>query len=162
MIIVKKSVVQGVPKKFRKNHNEQLRPLNNFCGVKTLAYLLTATTTGSDLKLFERLVGAPLLILIFLWNLFLWHPVLSEWEKPFATAASTEGVAKWSLVQNRRTVLVGGKTLCISISVKWVFLIESFFFGTHSFCGKPFREEKYRGEQCEEKAQWEHPVKLGF
>ena len=42
------------------------------------------------------------------------------------------------------------------------FTIEFFLFGAHSFCGKPFREEEYRGEKCEEKAQWEHPVKYGL
>jgi len=67
--------------------------------------------------------------------------VLHARVRPFSTSAPTEGVAKRSLVQNRRTVLVGGKT---------------------SFCGKSFREKEYRGEQSEEKAQWEHPVKFGL
>ena len=157
MIIVNKVLYRVSQKRKRSNGGLQIIS-NRIFGVKALPYLLTVATTGSEV--IWNVGRGPCRSFWFLFGVFFVTPYTLWVEKTFfhfrihwrrcKTVSCAEQTDRTGRGQN--PVHINVDEMCL--------LIELFLFGTDSFCGKPFREEEYRGEKCEEKAQWEHPVKF--
>ena len=126
---------------------------NRNCGVKTLPYLLTAALIWSYLKGWK---GPPPLSL----KLF-YDTLYSLRGRTFCRCRIHWRRCKTVFCAEQTGRTGRGQNPVHRNFYEMFFLLE-FFFGTHSLCGKPFRKEEYRGDKCEEKAQWEHPVKFGL